>query len=55
MCKHTSAIAGPCSSYIGMRDELTLFFCFFSPFGLTKATVYDILIIDREELQPVNH
>nr|DAE91444.1 MAG TPA: hypothetical protein [Caudoviricetes sp.] len=23
MCKHTSAIAGPCSSYIGMRDELT--------------------------------
>nr|DAS82182.1 MAG TPA: hypothetical protein [Caudoviricetes sp.] len=20
MCKHTSAISGPCSSYIGMRD-----------------------------------
>nr|DAK38629.1 MAG TPA: hypothetical protein [Caudoviricetes sp.] len=40
-------------SFAGMRDELTLFFCFFSPFGLTKETVYDILIIDREELQPV--
>nr|DAS82183.1 MAG TPA: hypothetical protein [Caudoviricetes sp.] len=30
------------------------FFCFFSPLGLTKATVYDILIIDREE-NPTGH